>query len=74
MTNQTVSSRATYLILAMSAAFGGAHAIAADTSNAPALEEIIVTAEKRSENLQDVPISVVAINAQQAAGRRHHQY
>jgi outer membrane receptor protein involved in Fe transport len=29
------------------------------------LEEIIVTAQKRSENLQDVPISVVAINAQQ---------
>ncbi len=66
MTNQTVSSRAAYLILAMSGACGGAHAIAADTSNAPALEEIIVTAEKRSENLQDVPISVVAINAQQA--------
>ena len=31
----------------------------------PALEEIIVTAQKRSENLQDVPISVVAVSAQQ---------
>jgi outer membrane receptor protein involved in Fe transport len=49
----------------MSGAFAGAHALAADASNAPVLEEIIVTAEKRSENLQDVPISVVAINAQQ---------
>jgi iron complex outermembrane receptor protein len=66
MTNQAVTSRrAVYLVLAMSGAFGGVHAIAADTSNAPVLEEIIVTAEKRSQNLQDVPISVVAINAQQ---------
>jgi iron complex outermembrane recepter protein len=70
MTNQTVTSRrAIYLVLAMFAALGGTRAIAvgaaADTSNAPVLEEIIVTAEKRSQNLQDVPISVVAINAQQ---------
>jgi len=65
MTNQTVTSRALYLVLAMSGAFGAAHAMAADASNQPALEEIIVTAEKRSENLQDVPISVVAINSQQ---------
>ncbi len=66
MTNQTVTLRAIYLVLAVSGSFGSAHAIAADTANAPVLEEIIVTAEKRSENLQDVPISVVAINAQQA--------
>jgi outer membrane receptor protein involved in Fe transport len=49
----------------MTAAFAGAEALAADTSSAPALEEIIVTAQKRSENLQDVPISVVAMSAQQ---------
>jgi iron complex outermembrane recepter protein len=49
----------------MTAAFAGADALAADTSSAPALEEIIVTAQKRSENLQDVPISVVAMSAQQ---------
>src|SRR3984957_7811504 len=65
--------RGIYLVLAVSGAFGCAQAIAADaadaaadTSNAPALQEIIVTAQKRSENLQDVQISVVAINAQQA--------
>ncbi|MDP9008241.1 MAG: TonB-dependent receptor [Pseudomonadota bacterium] len=49
----------------MTAAFAGAEALAADASGAPALEEIIVTAQKRSENLQDVPISVVALSAQQ---------
>jgi iron complex outermembrane receptor protein len=66
MTNQTLSlRRAISLVLALSAAFAGAEALAADASTAPVLEEIIVTAEKRSQNLQDVPISVVAISAQQ---------
>jgi iron complex outermembrane recepter protein len=66
MTNQIPSSRrAILLVLSASAAFAGAQALAADASTAPVLEEIIVTAEKRSENLQDVPISVVAISAQQ---------
>jgi outer membrane receptor protein involved in Fe transport len=65
MTNQNVASRALTLFVALTGALAGAHVMAADTSATPALEEIIVTAEKRSENLQDVPISVVAINAQQ---------
>jgi iron complex outermembrane recepter protein len=66
MTIQIVPSRrAVSLILGITAAFAGAEAWAADVSSAPALEEIIVTAQKRSENLQDVPISVVAISAQQ---------
>src|ERR1700733_546615 len=63
MTIQSLTSRrAITLVLAMSGATAGVQALAAD---APVLEEIIVTAKKRSENLQDVPISVVAINAQQ---------
>src|ERR1700722_11554317 len=39
-------------------------------SGAGALEEIVVTAQKRSENLQQVPIAVTALNADQlrAAG------
>lgn len=45
---------------------GGAGAVRADEAAASStLAEIIVTAEKRSENLQDVPISVIALSAQQ---------
>jgi iron complex outermembrane recepter protein len=66
MTNQTVSSRAISVVLAITAGFAGAQTLAADTSGGPVLDEVIVTAQKRSENLQDVPISVVAISAQQA--------
>jgi iron complex outermembrane recepter protein len=67
MTNSTVSSRrALSFVLVICGGFAGANALAADaTTNAPSLEEIIVTAQKRSENLQDVPISVVAVSAQQ---------
>jgi outer membrane receptor protein involved in Fe transport len=38
---------------------------AADTSNPPALTEIIVTAQKREQNIQDVPVSVMAVSAQE---------
>jgi iron complex outermembrane recepter protein len=63
--NSTIA-RAISIALALAGALTGASSWAADASTAPpALEEIIVTAEKRSENLQDVPISVVAINAEQ---------
>jgi iron complex outermembrane recepter protein len=34
-------------------------------ANQPALTEIIVTAQKREQNIQDVPISVIALSAQQ---------
>jgi iron complex outermembrane receptor protein len=56
--------RAIMLALALAGGLIGASSWAADASTAPALEEIIVTAQKRSENLQDVPISVVALSAQ----------
>src|ERR1700693_2369986 len=38
-------------------------------ASAPALQEIVVTAEKRSENLQDVPIAVTALSAESLAKR-----
>jgi iron complex outermembrane receptor protein len=34
---------------------------AADESTSPALEEIIVTATKRSENLQNMPVAIQAL-------------
>lgn len=38
--------------------------VAQDTQRNAALEEIIVTAQKREQNLQNVPIAVTALNAQ----------
>jgi iron complex outermembrane receptor protein len=63
--------RAVTLALAISGAMACGHswAAAADEANAdnggsPELAEIIVTAEKRSENIQDVPVSVIAVSSQ----------
>jgi iron complex outermembrane receptor protein len=42
----------------------GAPALAAEAATATQLEEVVVTSQKRSENLQDVPISVVALGTQ----------
>ena len=50
-------------LLAISATWS-ASAWAADTQPTPALSEIIVTAQKRQENIQDVPVSVMALSAQ----------
>jgi iron complex outermembrane receptor protein len=51
-------------LLAISATLVG-NARAADTSSQPTLTEIIVTAEKRQENIQDVPVSVMALSGQE---------
>jgi iron complex outermembrane receptor protein len=40
-----------------------------ETSDGAGIEEIIVTAQRREENLQDVPISVSAFTAEQMAAR-----
>jgi iron complex outermembrane recepter protein len=40
---------------------------AADDTKSPGLGEIVVTAQKRSENLQDVPVSVSAVQASRLA-------
>jgi iron complex outermembrane recepter protein len=69
MTNRRVLARQA---LALAAAVSGAFVLqssraqqATNQPTQPVLSEIIVTAEKRSENLQDVPISVIAVSAQQ---------
>ncbi len=52
------------VLTACGATIAGAGAPAAVAQEGIALEEIIVTARKRSENLQDVPVSVLAFGAE----------
>ena len=58
------------LVFAMSGAMAAGSSWAQQAANQPAagqpaLAEIIVTAQKREQNIQDVPISVIALSAQQ---------
>src|SRR5882724_10473117 len=54
------------MVLAISGAIGtGSGWAQQQAANPPVLTEIIVTAQKREQNLQDVPISVIALSAQQ---------
>jgi iron complex outermembrane recepter protein len=46
---------------------GGSSAIAEDAARPATLEDIVVTAQKRSENLQNVPLSVVAYGSETLA-------
>ena len=53
------TTRATGFILAFLAP-----AIMAETGSRPVIEEIVVTSQKRSENIRDVPISVSAVDGE----------
>jgi iron complex outermembrane recepter protein len=66
-------SRKFMLLAGVSTALIAAPAVAQDTAPAEAdtgLEEIVVTAQKREENLQNVPVSVTAIGAETIANQR----
>ena len=52
------------LALALTALHPGSKAWGQESTANTALQEVVVTAEKRSENLQDVPISVIALSGQ----------
>jgi iron complex outermembrane recepter protein len=66
MTNRRVPLRqGVALVLAISGAFAAGSSWAQQAANPPVLTEIIVTAQKREQNIQDVPISVIALSAQQ---------
>lgn len=56
-------------MLALSAGFAPSQAAAAPAQDDTAIAEIVVTAQKRSENLQDVPVSVTALTADTLAAR-----
>jgi iron complex outermembrane recepter protein len=57
--------RVVTLVLASTGAVAGSVSWAADEAPVPSLPEVIVTAQKRAENIQDVPISVIALSSQQ---------
>ena len=61
---------AALVALLSSPAVGWARQAAPADTSATAIEEIVVTAQKRSENVQDVPIAIAALGQQQlqAAG------
>ena len=55
------------MCLAVGAATGGM--VSAQEGQRVALEEVIVTAQKREENLQDIPLSISAIGAEELDSR-----
>ncbi|MFA5630597.1 MAG: TonB-dependent receptor [Porticoccaceae bacterium] len=57
------SSRMTQAIV-LALAVPGAYAQQADTVERRGLEEIVVTAQRRAENLQEVPVTVTAVTAE----------
>jgi iron complex outermembrane recepter protein len=66
MENRRVRVRRTFALLsAISGAFAAGSAIGQTASTQATLTEIIVTAQKREQNIQDVPIAVIALSAQQ---------
>ncbi|MBO9710317.1 MAG: TonB-dependent receptor [Caulobacter sp.] len=56
-------------LLALSAGMAAAQTAPAKAQDSTAIEEIVVTAQKRAENLQDVPVSVTALTADTLAAR-----
>jgi iron complex outermembrane recepter protein len=53
------------LVFAISGGIAADSGWAQQAASQPSLNEIIVTAQKREQNIQDVPISVIALSAQQ---------
>src|SRR5262249_16099635 len=59
---------------AIMAAMQGAHAQDENATPSGGLEEVVVTASKRSENLQDVPISITAMDSQKLDQLNVHDF
>src|SRR5579863_5867773 len=65
MTNRRVLLRQAFALISAVSGVVAAGSAWAQESNQPSLTEIIVTAQKREQNIQDVPISVIALSGQQ---------
>ena len=59
------SSKTCAYAVALVLSAAASHALAEAADKADTLEEVIITAQKRAQNLQDVPLSVTAIGAEQ---------
>jgi iron complex outermembrane receptor protein len=64
-THLTLGRAAPVALLAALGAFASDLGRAADAASGPELSEVVVTAQKREQNLQDVPIAVIALSGQQ---------
>ncbi|MFI4891637.1 MAG: TonB-dependent receptor plug domain-containing protein, partial [Steroidobacterales bacterium] len=58
------NQKLTYAVLAALGANAGV-AVAAETETGSGIEEIVVTAQRRSESMQNVPITIQAITGEQ---------
>ena len=58
-----LNSRVTFILAACAMLFSGAQAWAQGAADSLALEEIVVTARRVEENLQDVPTAISAFQA-----------
>jgi len=58
-----------FIVVSVLAAAAASLPVGAQEDAAPALEEVLVTARKRLENLQDIPISVTAFGSEQIRRR-----
>ncbi|MDP3768431.1 MAG: TonB-dependent receptor, partial [Dehalococcoidia bacterium] len=66
----TTRSALRALLLATAALPAMGMATPASAQEPTAIEEVIVTAQRRSESLQNVPIAVTAVTAEQLAAKR----
>lgn len=69
MFNNRLKALAAPMAICVAGALGAASNAAAQSTDPPRVDEIVVTAEKRAESLQDVPVSIVALPKAQLDNR-----